>query len=217
MSKKVAEGWGEPVSLGDTVNSPFDEQNPVLMPDGKTLFFASDRSESMGFHDIFRTTRGDDGKWSIPVNIGYPINTVGLETKFIMTADKKTGFIATVRDSGIGEQDVYMIDLTYYDVLTGVSTQPAPKPATLTGKISGTDTTASVTALIAEIRIIDKATGAQIAVTKSAANGTYSIEFAGNKPLTLEISCEGYQKSVMDLSVPIGKTESKDVTLTKNK
>lgn len=35
--------WGEPVSLGETVNSPALENAPSLAPDGKTLYLTSNR------------------------------------------------------------------------------------------------------------------------------------------------------------------------------
>ncbi|MFI4872272.1 MAG: hypothetical protein ACIARQ_10715 [Phycisphaerales bacterium JB061] len=36
-------GWGEPEHLGINVNSPFNDYGPALAPDGKRLYFASNR------------------------------------------------------------------------------------------------------------------------------------------------------------------------------
>ncbi|HEY4800081.1 MAG TPA: hypothetical protein VII99_13460, partial [Bacteroidia bacterium] len=213
-SKKTAEGWAEPVNIGAPVNSAFDENGLYLCPDGKTLFFCSNGPTSMGSYDIFRTTLGADGKWSVPVNIGYPINSVSIESKFMLTADKKTAYISTVRDSGLGERDIVMIDISNYDVMTGVSTPLTKRTAKLTGKITSSDSTA--TAVSAEIRILEKATGNQSTMTKSGADGIYSIEIEGEKQFIIEASADGYQKFTEDISLPSGKTQSKNIGLKKN-
>ncbi len=214
MSKKSGSEWAEPVNLGAPVNTPFDENGLWLAPDGKTLFFCSNGPNSMGLHDIFKTTVDEKGKWSKPVNIGYPINSVNMESKFVMTADKKTAYISSVRDSGLGERDIIMLDISNYDVMTGVSAPSAPLTATLSGKITTADSTHK--ALPAEIRILDKNTGMQSAMTKSGEDGSYTIEFPGGKPFMIEVSSEGYQKLSEDISLPAGKTETKDISLKKN-
>ena len=211
-TKKTAEGWGEPVNVGAPVNSAFDENGLYLTPDGKTLFFCSNGPSSMGFYDIFKTSIGTDGKCSAPVNLGFPINSVAMETKFVMTSDKKAAYIATVRDSGIGERDIVMVDISNYDVMTGVSAPIAPKTATLTGKISGSDGLFIST----EIRVLDKVSGAQSTMTKSAEDGTYSVEIPSDMPFLLEVAPEGYQKFSSEINLSTGKTEVKDIILQKN-
>ncbi|MBI4931678.1 MAG: PD40 domain-containing protein [Bacteroidetes bacterium] len=213
-SKKAGEVWAEPVNIGAPVNTPFDENGLYLLPDGKTLFFCSNGPASMGSYDIFKTTLGSDGKWTSPVNVGCPINSVAMETKFVMTADKKTAYIASVRDSGLGERDIVMIDISNYDVMTAVNILSITTISTLKGKVMSSDSAHA--ALFVEIRIIDKATGAQVTMTKSGEDGSYSIEFPGDKQYILEIKPDGYQKFSEEISVPAGKTSSKDITLIKN-
>ena len=210
VSKKVAKEWSEPVNIGAPINSEFDENGLYLHPDGKTLFFCSNGPGSMGFYDIFRTTQGSDGRWTTPVNVGYPINTVNMETKFVTTADKKTAFISSVRDSGMGERDILMVDLSYYNAVTGESVVP-PKPSVLTGMVMGSDSIA----VIAEIKIIDKINSTTVSATKSRENGAYSIEFAGDKQFILEITCDGFEKNSQEITLPAGKTESKNIILSK--
>ncbi len=112
VAKKSGEGWADPINLGAPVNSEHDENGLYLHSDGKTLFFCSNGPNSMGSYDIFKTTKGADGKWSAPVNLGYPINGVNIESKFVMTADKKTAYISSVREGGIGDRDIIMIDIS---------------------------------------------------------------------------------------------------------
>jgi Tol biopolymer transport system component len=54
--KSVNESWEAPVNLGPVVNTAANEMNPYLSPDGRTLFFASNRGECGG-NDLYMTTR----------------------------------------------------------------------------------------------------------------------------------------------------------------
>jgi WD40 repeat protein len=55
--ENTLDAWSNPVNLGNTVNTTFNEQNPFLSSDGKTLFFTSDRPGGIGSTDIHMTTR----------------------------------------------------------------------------------------------------------------------------------------------------------------
>ncbi len=43
VSRATPDGWGEPVNLGAAVNSSANEYGPALTPDGKRLYFSSNR------------------------------------------------------------------------------------------------------------------------------------------------------------------------------
>ena len=81
-----------PTNLGSSINTEYDEICPFIHPDGKTLFFSSNNKESMGGFDFFKSTRQTDVKWSEPVNLGYPLNTVDHDVSFSTMADGKTGY-----------------------------------------------------------------------------------------------------------------------------
>jgi hypothetical protein len=117
MSEKVDKNtWGPPVNLGADVNSSYDEAGMFLAPDGKTLFFCSNGPASMGGYDIFKTTF-ENGKWTKPVNIGYPINSASKEGQFSVSADARYAYFSSDRKGGIGESDIYMVDLADYAIL----------------------------------------------------------------------------------------------------
>lgn len=105
--------WSDPINLGDGVNTKFDEINPWLFPDQKTLFFASQGHNSMGGFDLFKTYMSDPrAGWSKAQNLGYPINTV-YDNKYIsLNGTGKTGYVSAWREGGIGETDIYRITLT---------------------------------------------------------------------------------------------------------
>jgi Tol biopolymer transport system component len=47
--KKKNGQWANAVSLGDSINTPFIESNPVVTPDGKYLLFTSDRVPKVSY------------------------------------------------------------------------------------------------------------------------------------------------------------------------
>jgi outer membrane protein OmpA-like peptidoglycan-associated protein len=68
--------WSELSNMGSLFNTAGNEISISVLPDGKTLFFASDGLKGVGGYDIFRSTYIDSLKtWSNPVHLGYPINT----------------------------------------------------------------------------------------------------------------------------------------------
>jgi tetratricopeptide (TPR) repeat protein len=117
MIEKVNKNdWGKPVNLGPEVNTTFDEAGVFLAPDGKTLFFCTNGPGSMGNYDVFKTVF-ENGKWSAPENLGYPINTASREGQITLSADARYAYIASDRKGGLGESDLYMIDLKEYAIL----------------------------------------------------------------------------------------------------
>jgi hypothetical protein len=53
----VFDAWSEPVNLGPTVNSTFGDLSPDISSDRETLFFFSTRPGSLGFADLYMSTR----------------------------------------------------------------------------------------------------------------------------------------------------------------
>jgi outer membrane protein OmpA-like peptidoglycan-associated protein len=112
MSEKDASGkWTLPVNLGSVVNTPFNEESPYMSNDGKTLFFSSQGHESIGGYDIFYTVKQDDGSWSKPVALPYPVNTTDDDLYFYPVDNGKGGYISLFKNDGFGSGDIYFVDL----------------------------------------------------------------------------------------------------------
>ena len=111
-SLRNADGtWSEPQNLGAPINTKGTEMAPFLHPDGRTLYFSSDKHIGMGGFDLFMSRRGEDGQWQQPVNLGFPINTSGDEINFFVAADGKTAFVSSQREGGNGGYDIYTFEL----------------------------------------------------------------------------------------------------------
>jgi len=104
-------GWGEPINLGPTINTSFDEQSPFIHPDDSTLYFCSNGWPGLGNKDLFVSRLGADGKWQKPQNLGYPINSNGDENGLTITANGSYAFFASNNLNGYGGYDIYMFEL----------------------------------------------------------------------------------------------------------
>ncbi len=111
MSKLNANGkWGEPKNLGGNINSKFDEDTPMLHPDGKTLYFSSEGHNSMGRMDVFYSEMKPDSTWTAPVNLGYPVNTPDDDFFFVPTINKSEAYYASSRfEDNYGGADIYYV------------------------------------------------------------------------------------------------------------
>ncbi|RZL48636.1 MAG: hypothetical protein EOP00_08740 [Pedobacter sp.] len=104
--------WTTPVNLGSKINTPYDENTPFIHADGKTLYFASNGWPGFGDKDIFFSRLDDQAQFSIPTNLGYPINTFNEEVGLIVTADGTEGlFSSNIKNGGFGDLDIYHFKL----------------------------------------------------------------------------------------------------------
>jgi len=101
--------WGAATNLGSSINTQYDEDCPFVSLDGSLLFFSSKGHNTMGGYDIFMS-KGGQGTWGDPQNLGYPINTPDDDNYFVLNADGKRGYYNTVRLGSMGERDIYEVE-----------------------------------------------------------------------------------------------------------
>jgi len=95
--------WGNPVSLGPTVNSSGDDYTPSISADGLSLYFNSDRSGGVGAYDLWVTTRETiHDPWGTPVNLGPPVNSSAFDVFPGISADGRMLFFAYFASDGAG-------------------------------------------------------------------------------------------------------------------
>jgi hypothetical protein len=103
--------WGPAVNLGPVINTPYNEESPFLSDDDKTLFFSSRGHFNMGGYDIFYSTLLANGEWSIPLNVGYPLNSTDDDVFFKPLNKGYEGYLAKEKTGGFGKQDIYRIEI----------------------------------------------------------------------------------------------------------
>lgn len=111
MSEKLSSGeWGTPINLGPTINTINNEDTPYMLGDGVTLNFCSDGHGSIGGYDIFEATLSDEGTWSEPENLGYPINTPNDEYSYFPLPDGNKAYMSAPKAKGSGDLDIWEIN-----------------------------------------------------------------------------------------------------------
>lgn len=101
--------WSKAVNLGPMINSKSREISPFIHPNGQTLFFASDKTPSMGGFDIYYSN-WIDGEWTEPINLGYPINNHKDQASIFITADGKKGYYADGKRKDLNYHSSYMYE-----------------------------------------------------------------------------------------------------------
>lgn len=112
VKDSVTRMWGHPINLGPVINTEGDEKTPFIHSDNQTLYYSSNGLGGMGGFDIFISRKTEDAKWQKPQNIGYPINTVGDEVAYTVSANGKKIYFSSMSFDGVGGWDIYTADLT---------------------------------------------------------------------------------------------------------
>lgn len=103
--------WGPAVNLGPEINTVYNEETPFLANNDRTLFFSSRGHFNIGGYDIFRSDLDENGNWSAPVNIGYPLNTPDDDLFFTPVGIGDRGYHAKFADDGYGKMDLYVCNI----------------------------------------------------------------------------------------------------------
>lgn len=203
--------WSEPENLGNVINTPYDETAVFMHPDGKTLYFSSKGHATMGGYDIFKSTL-ENGKWTAPVNIGYPINTPDDDVFFVISASGKHGYYSSIKEGGNGGQDLYIItflgpdkNFTFNNEDNLIAEKTAPisekvvaqavkideaKLTLLKGIIIDEKTRQPV---LASIDLIDNKTNQILATFESnATTGRYLVSLPSGKNYGLSVKAAGF-------------------------
>lgn len=148
MTEWLPEGkWSIPQNLGGMINTLGYDETPFLHPDGRTMYFRSNGRLGMGGFDLYKSTYDEQsGEWTIPKNLGYPINTEDDEGGLIVSLDGSTAFFASHNKKK--DADIYQFEL-YEEI--------KPEPATFVKTIVTDAKTGNP--LYAHITITNNTTG----------------------------------------------------------
>ncbi len=101
--------WADPVNIGTPINASSWEAQPSISPDGKTLYFVSNRDGGFGQKDIWMSQLLQNGNWSKPVNLGENVNTKGQEQSPFIHPDNRTLYFASDGKIGMGGFDLFKV------------------------------------------------------------------------------------------------------------
>lgn len=131
--------YGKVINM-ESINTAGDELSPFIHPDGNTLYFSSDYWPGMGGKDLFAVKIEND-KASVPINLGYPINTLADEVGLIVDTEGQNAFFTSNKG---GSRDIYSFSLP-------TTIQPG-KVSYVKGKVFDKKTGAT---LLPDIRLMD--------------------------------------------------------------
>lgn len=112
MSTKMPNGkWGPAVNLGATINTKGNDLYPYIHADNQTLYFTSDGLPGYGNTDLYISRKIGIDEWSVPENLGFPINTIEDEGSICINSEGSTAYYASDRAEGKGGLDIYKFEL----------------------------------------------------------------------------------------------------------
>ena len=101
--------WSAPKPLCEDAVSPGNEIFPMLSPDGKRLYFASDGLFGMGGYDLYVATWDPQKQtWGDVKNLGVPFNSPGDDLLFCDTPDGRYSLLASNRACGKDSVVIYV-------------------------------------------------------------------------------------------------------------
>jgi outer membrane protein OmpA-like peptidoglycan-associated protein/tetratricopeptide (TPR) repeat protein len=173
--------WSPSKNMGPSVNTIGEELAPFIHADNATLYFNSDGLPGYGNSDIFLCRKGPNNEWSIPENLGYPINTIENEGSLFVAADGRTAFYASDRSDSRGGLDLYTFEL-----------RPNVRPAKtlyVKGKVYDIKTGKG---LPSAVELIDNSTQKAVTNVQTDETGHYFITLPVGKDYTFSVNRKGY-------------------------
>ncbi len=181
ISKMGDDGnWREPENAGDVINTPGDEVTPFIHFDGKTLYFSSDGKPNMGGFDIYMSRMSDNGEWSEPINIGYPINTHNDEMGLAIESNGYRAYYSSAT-TATRQKDIFSFDL-HEEV------RPE-KVSYLRGRVYDYDTRRR---LKSRFELVNLTTGEIIYRALTTDDGQFLVCLPSGFAYGLNVSAEGY-------------------------
>jgi hypothetical protein len=138
-----------------------------------------------------------NGEWSLPINLGYPINTVNEESTFSLTSDNQTMYIAAEYDDTYGERDLYTVDVANYPLISKGHEMSTFGQLMFTITLADNSPAKSpvITAFLAS-------SGVQVAQIQGDKLGMAKLNLPGNQRYRIVISADKKQvEKVIDLTL----------------
>lgn len=103
--------WTYPALLNENMTSASNEIYPMLSPDGKSLYFASEGLYGMGGYDLYVSHWDyENEEWGEPVNLGFPYSSPADDMLLVHSADGEHTIFASNRDCPSDSVWVYVLE-----------------------------------------------------------------------------------------------------------
>lgn len=155
--------WGKAINLGPVINTPYNEETPIINQDDNILYFSSQGHLNMGGYDVFHSLkRGDDG-WREPINMGSPVSTTDDDLFYYPLESTVSGLMSRLEEPYTNAYDIFR-----YNSMVFANT---PR-FTVRGKTALTD---SANCEEYEVTLTNPETGEEYYSTQSQPDGSYEL------------------------------------------
>jgi outer membrane protein OmpA-like peptidoglycan-associated protein len=183
-------GFGEPVNLGDVINTEGRETFPHVTSAGQ-LFYASDGHSGLGGLDIFTSDLNENV--TTTTNVGKPLNSSKDDFGLILNDENGLGYFSSNRSGGLGNDDIYAVKREIIEI--------PPCLQTIAGVTRDVKTNEIIPGATVELKSLDnEVLGTQV----SDAQGNFS--FANQPcetPFALRASKDKYDPSEASVSTGV--------------
>ncbi|TYB78965.1 OmpA family protein [Bizionia myxarmorum] len=182
---------GDPVNLGDKINTEGNDKFPYASSDG-TFYFSSDGHLGLGGLDVFYVSKSGE-----VVNAGVPVNSNVDDFAFTMNEETGEGYVSSNRSGGKGGDDIYAVKrlkACNVNLITTVVDNSTDKP-------------------LAGVMVkITNASGRVVSTQTSDANGKLEYTVSCDEALEISGVLEGYESN----AISFAGSKEKEVSLQLN-
>jgi outer membrane protein OmpA-like peptidoglycan-associated protein len=165
-----------PQNLGPAINTIGNDVFPFYR--NGILYFSSDGHYGLGDLDIYESKLSEGLNFSVPMNLGAPINSNKDDFAFIIDSKDNYGYLSSNRAQGKGDDDIY-----YFTKGKPICNQ------LISGKAINTKTKIGISdTFIIAYDVYD----AVITETRTDANGNYRLEVPCNKRVKITANKPNY-------------------------
>lgn len=181
--------WDEPVNLGSSINTPFNEDTPFISLNDSILFFSSEGHTSMGGYDIFES-KLIGSIWKTPANIGYPLSTSDDDLFFQPVNNGANGYYSYT--TGYKERHIHYVSIGGREI--------EPRTFEIKGTVTLSDTIIEFSDDF-KVLLFSSATGDTIDVSyPNKSTGFYSF-LVGGSEYKLEFIGIGYLSDTVNIAL----------------
>src|SRR5688572_30203331 len=187
---------GQPVNLGNLINTAADEQAPFMHGPSQSLVFASNGRTGMGGFDLYQS-KGTFSNWSEPQNLGYPVNSVKDDLYFISRSQSKNILADVLLSSDRASE--CCLDL--------FSLQKKTPLKQISGQVVACDNNTPLAGV--NVTIVDPIHNSTLLNKTTNADGSYMLEVEDYRPLKVVAQLPGYENGALAFDAPADVEQNK--------
>ena len=103
--------WSPAQPISGDINTAGHDKSPFLHVDSRTLYFSSNGRIGAGGYDIYFCKQEEEGSWTKPKNLGYPINSTQDEHGLVVSTDGKRAYFASSNVQSARGLDIFAFEV----------------------------------------------------------------------------------------------------------